>query len=57
MEIVLTAQSLVIRAAANLTTFDQKCGDEVGAVCVPRPQNANPISYTYDAKHCIKVAV
>jgi quinoprotein glucose dehydrogenase len=42
---------------AYLRAFDQKTGNEVGAVYMPAPESADPMSYTYDGKQYIMVAV
>jgi quinoprotein glucose dehydrogenase len=42
---------------AYLRALDQKTGQEVGAVYMPAPQSASPMTYTYDGKEYIMIAV
>ena len=42
---------------AMLRAYDQKTGDEVGAVWMPAPQSGSPMTYSYDGKQYIMVAV
>ena len=42
---------------AYLRAFDQKTGSEVGAVYMPAPESADPMSYSLDGKQYIMVAV
>ena len=42
---------------AYLRAYDQKTGQEVGAVYMPAPQSGSPMTYTYDGKQYIMVAV
>ena len=42
---------------AYLRGYDQKTGQEVGAVWMPAPQSGSPMTYSYDGKQYIIVAV
>jgi quinoprotein glucose dehydrogenase len=42
---------------AYLRAYDQKSGDQVGAVYMPAPQSGSPMTYSYDGKQYIMVAV
>ena len=42
---------------AYLRGYDQKTGNEVGAVWMPAPQSGSPMTYSYDGKQYIIVAV
>jgi len=42
---------------AMLRAYDQKTGAQVGAVWMPAPQSGSPMTYTYDGKQYIIVAV
>ena len=42
---------------AYLRAWDQKTGAEVGAVYMPAPQSGSPMTYSYDGKQYIMVAV
>ena len=42
---------------AYLRAYDQKTGDQVGAVYMPAPQSGSPMSYSYQGKQYIIVAV
>jgi quinoprotein glucose dehydrogenase len=42
---------------AYLRAWDQKNGAQVGAVYMPAPQSGSPMSYSYDGKQYIMVAV
>jgi quinoprotein glucose dehydrogenase len=42
---------------AMLRAYDQKTGNEVGAVWMPAPQSGSPMTYSYDGKQYIIVAV
>jgi quinoprotein glucose dehydrogenase len=42
---------------AYLRAWDQKTGSEVGAVYMPSPQSGSPMTYSYDGKQYIMVAV
>ena len=42
---------------AMLRAYDQKTGKEVGAVWMPAPQSGSPMTYSYDGKQYIIVAV
>jgi len=42
---------------AYLRAYDQKTGNEVGAVWMPAPQSGSPMSYSYDGKQYIIVSV
>jgi quinoprotein glucose dehydrogenase len=42
---------------AYLRAYDQKTGDQVGAVYMPAPQSGSPMTYSYDGKQYIMVAV
>ena len=42
---------------AYLRAFDNKSGNEVGAVYMPAPQTGSPMTYSYDGKQYIMVAV
>jgi quinoprotein glucose dehydrogenase len=42
---------------AYLRAWDQKTGQEVGAVYMPAPQSGSPMTYNYDGKQYIMVAV
>jgi quinoprotein glucose dehydrogenase len=45
------------RPSAYLRGYDQKTGQEVGAVWMPAPQSGSPMTYSYDGKQYIIVAV
>jgi quinoprotein glucose dehydrogenase len=40
-----------------LRAYDKKTGQEVGEVWMPAPQSGSPMTYTYDGKQYIIVAV
>ena len=42
---------------AMLRAYDQKTGQQVGAVLMPAPQSGSPMTYFYDGKQYIMVAV
>ena len=42
---------------AYLRAYDQKTGNEVGAVYMPAPQTGSPMTYNYDGRQYIMVAV
>src|SRR5215472_12104080 len=42
---------------AMLRAYDQKSGQQVGAVWMPAPQSGSPMTYSYDGKQYIIVAV
>ncbi|HVZ28160.1 MAG TPA: hypothetical protein VG798_05840, partial [Rhizomicrobium sp.] len=42
---------------AYLRGYDQKTGQQVGEVYMPAPQSGSPMTYTYDGKQYIMVAV
>ena len=42
---------------AMLRAYDQKTGAQVGAVWMPAPQSGSPMTYAYDGKQYIIVAV
>ena len=42
---------------AMLRAYDQKTGNQVGEVWMPAPQSGSPMSYSYDGKQYIIVAV
>ncbi len=42
---------------AMLRAYDQKTGQQVGAVYMPAPQSGSPMTYSYDGKQYIIVAV
>jgi quinoprotein glucose dehydrogenase len=42
---------------AMLRAYDQKNGQQVGAVWMPAPQSGSPMTYSYDGKQYIIVAV
>jgi len=42
---------------AYLRAWDEKTGQEVGAVYMPAPQSGSPMTYNYDGKQYIMVAV
>ncbi len=42
---------------AMLRAYDQKTGEQVGAVWMPAPQSGSPMTYSYDGKQYIIVAV
>ena len=49
--------SLAIRAALICARYDQKTGQQVGAVWMPAPQSGSPMTYSCDGKQYIIVAV
>ena len=42
---------------AYLRAWDQKTGSQIGAVYMPAPQSGSPMTYSYDGKQYIMVAV
>ena len=40
-----------------VTAYDQKTGQQVGEVWMPAPQSGSPMTYSYDGKQYIIVAV
>jgi quinoprotein glucose dehydrogenase len=42
---------------AYLRAFDHNTGNEVGSVYMPAPQTGSPMTYSYDGKQYIMVAV
>ena len=44
-------------ARRYLRAYDQKTGQQVGAVWMPAPQTGSPMTYSYDGKQYIMVAV
>jgi hypothetical protein len=42
---------------AMLRAYDKKTGEQVGAVWMPAPQSGSPMTYNYDGKQYIMVAV
>ena len=42
---------------AMLRAYDKKTGKEVGAVLMPAPQSGSPMTYSFDGRQYIMVAV
>ena len=42
---------------AYLRAYDQKSGNQVGAVYMPAPQSGSPMTYSYDGRQYVMVAV
>jgi quinoprotein glucose dehydrogenase len=42
---------------AMLRAYNKKTGEQVGAVWMPAPQSGSPMTYAYDGKQYIMVAV
>jgi quinoprotein glucose dehydrogenase len=42
---------------AYLRGYDQKTGNQIGAVYMPAPQSGSPMTYSYDGRQYVMVAV